>query len=227
MLLPKTPLARGQALGDAHAPHPDFSFGRSTTLGEMLNDYVFFTPAILYVHCFFDDSILGDFQQLQSGDIRLWKLEFSDDILGDLGEEGFDKPWRRRLWVTRREDWIRVRDFFLTCTLTHFRWKAPRRVGFDTFVVKDPLGQLRQKPEALLPIGVFVAAGTQKEITLDPITLNCVAKNVGEPELPALVRQFSEIDRARVDAAAGSLGLLGLGGTASAPADTELGQPVP
>lgn len=113
--------------------------GKAESLAALLDEYVFFTPASMYLHGRFFDGPLIDMMWEVQRDIPLYHYKFNRQLFYGLEAKDGDPAWNYVLWAVRPDDFDAVRKFILSVTLS---WANEKRIicyGEQAFRVLDPL----------------------------------------------------------------------------------------
>jgi len=141
---------QGDGCFTAHGPSVDskgllkkypLRLGAAAALGDVLDEYVFFTPASLYLHGYFCDAPLIDFVWEMGGDVRLYHRRFNRPIFRGLETRDGDKDWNHVLWAIKREFWANFNDFLISTVLS-FREATPPHLSMfaeQEVTILDPL----------------------------------------------------------------------------------------
>lgn len=113
--------------------------GKAKALTELLTEYVFFTPAVLYLYGGFCDAPLADFVAAYPG-TEFYYHKFSKALFTGLdARSNGDKSWNYVLWAIRREYWDAFSAWLISTTLTYEEDKMVARIGEQALTVADPL----------------------------------------------------------------------------------------
>lgn len=114
--------------------------GAAKSLSEMSAEYVFFTPAPLYLFGAFTDAPLIDFMHAVGQDVPIYFKSFRSPVFRGLDNPATGDPgWNYGLWAVHREHWQALSDFLVSITLTYSEEGAVAGIGEHTLVIADPL----------------------------------------------------------------------------------------
>lgn len=132
------------------------------SLAEMVGDFVFFTPAILYRFAEFTDAVLIDFvTKFGRCDFYWVKLDFN--IFQGL-ELGYDEDWNRALWAIPLEKWNQFVDFMCSAWFVD-SWKEKiEAIALQRFVIVDPVALSKAYAVQRLSIFAFGIRGSLNNI---------------------------------------------------------------
>lgn len=147
-------------------PKKELRAGAARGLSEMLDEYAFFTPAILYLHGGFRDAPLIDFMYEMRTDVTFYYRKFSRPVFRGLeAQSNSDPAWNFALWALRREYFEAFSDFLVSLTLTYADEKTAAGVGEQVIEVPDPLraerAVLYDPTMATVPVSVFGINGSR------------------------------------------------------------------
>lgn len=110
------------------------------TLAGYAEEFVFFTPAILYLHGGFMDAPFADLMAVTGIDLKLYYKKFERPLFRGLEAPSNGNPdWNHALWAVRREFWQPLSDWLVSLTLTYRLSEAVAGVGEQHLTILDPL----------------------------------------------------------------------------------------
>jgi hypothetical protein len=118
--------------------------GNAESLVAMQEQYVFFTPAVLYLHARLTDAPLIDAVCEFRQNIKFYHKKFNQPIFRGLHTRNGNVDWNHVLWAVEREYWHFVFNFIASLTLSNATTKTLVRVGGQTLLITDPLAADRQ-----------------------------------------------------------------------------------
>jgi hypothetical protein len=124
--------------------HP-LQVGNAESLLAMSAEYVFFTPAVLYLHAGFTDVPLIDAVYELREDFKLYHKKFNNQIFHGLHTADGNKDWNYVLWAVETPYWDYLFKFIASLTLTRTDLGVLIRVGGQELQILDPLAVDRQK----------------------------------------------------------------------------------
>lgn len=136
--------------------------GNAKSLTELLPDYAFFTPAILYLYGGFRDAPLADFVAVHTG-VEFYYHKFSRALFSGLdARSNGDKTWNYALWAVRREYWDAFSAWLINTTLTYAEDQMVARIGEQSLTVADPLANtlIYGANVARVPVSAFGLRGS-------------------------------------------------------------------
>jgi len=83
---------------------------RNNSLWGLSKDFVFYTPAILYLSQLFDPVCLSHFA-LEYGSCRMFVHRFREPIFAGLDTDDGDKDWNRTIFAVEAEVWPKFERF--------------------------------------------------------------------------------------------------------------------
>lgn len=116
----------------------ELAVGSARSLTD-LSEYVFFTPAVLYLWGDFYDGPLLDFMWERRENVKLYYKIFRCPVFRGLCTPGGPKEWNHVLWAVRRDQWQPLCDFLLTISLSFSEEKRLVRYGERSVRIDDPL----------------------------------------------------------------------------------------
>ncbi len=180
MQLPQTfprPYKYGKSranITDAHGVIQKYPLvlGEARALRSLTSDYVFFTPAILYLSGLFSDAVLIDFMQGVGTEVRFYHHKFQAPIFRGLLTPDGDEDWNYVLWAIRKPFWKAFQDFLCSVTIT----KPDRRllvgIGYQELKVLDPLTVDKHRivtaESSVLGVGAFGLNGNKYIFAFQP-----------------------------------------------------------
>lgn len=117
----------------------ELRLGRATSLADLQTEYVFFTPALLYVLSIVDDRPLCDLMWELGRDIPIYFKKFTWPMFRRLETPDGDRAWNHALWAVRPEHWEYFLDFYCSIAIRNHDKKQLYRVAAQDVVVVDPV----------------------------------------------------------------------------------------
>lgn len=147
--------------------------GRAKTLAELVDEYAFFTPAVLYLHGGFRDSPLADLCLVTGIDVRFYYHKFSRPVFTGLEAPSNGNPdWNFVLWAVQRDHWRLTADWLVSLTLSYAESCEAAGIGEQELVVADPLAAERvvvhRGDRPLVDVGAFGLNGSRFRAYLKP-----------------------------------------------------------
>lgn len=144
--------------------------GQAKRLAELLPEYAFFTPALLYLKGGFRDTPLADFSH-QTGCVYYYK-KFARPIFQGLESDTGDPDWNFVLWACSRSLWPALANFLVSLTLVDPERRNVVGVGEQAMAVADPLladsNSLVTGVRSLIPVTGFGVNGNCGRWALQP-----------------------------------------------------------
>lgn len=121
-------------------PKYELPCGQAKALVEMADEYVFFTPALLYLYARFHDAPLADFVIMVRPSCKFYYKKFDRPVFKGLeARSNKDPAWNFALWAVKREHWPMLCDWLVSLTLTNVDTKTVCGIGEQRLKVIDPL----------------------------------------------------------------------------------------
>lgn len=144
--------------------------GKSESLRAMQSEYMFFTPALLYLHGGFTDALWVEYMHLMQQDVKLHFRRFDSPIFRGLTHR-HDRDWNHVVWAVHSEFWQSLADFLCTATLADRERHTVVRYGLQEFSVADPLavdrGCIVGPTTPVLTMFAFGIYGNREKIAFD------------------------------------------------------------
>lgn len=150
-------------------PKRPLRLGTAESLAVM-DGFVFFSPAILYIHGALKDAMLLDFIRNNGTDVPLFFHRFGSPVFGGLQAKTGDVGWNHGLMALAAENWEAFSGFMTSITVVHRDTKQVIRYALQELTIVDPLA--REKHQILdgspvpLTIGMFGLDGAQCRIAM-------------------------------------------------------------
>jgi hypothetical protein len=140
----------------------------AASLVDLVDDWVLFSPVLLFTHGFLVDDPLHDLK-LERGDLELVVVDLPLPWVDGLG----DPAWSRRLHlVPRGEAWEAVRDYLLRVGGVDRDRRRYFRTDLQLLPVPDvlALGKLSALPAVcpMVDVNVFMVDGNDRGVCLEP-----------------------------------------------------------
>lgn len=150
----------------------ELRLGSTGGLTDLLEEYTFFTPAILYTRGGFRDGPLIDFMFDLNTEVKFYYKKFSKPIFRGLETLSSGDPgWNFALWAVKQEYFQALNDFLVSITLTYGEDKVVAGVGEQLITVPDPLMVDRafmfNPTIPLLPVTVFGINGSRYRAAME------------------------------------------------------------
>jgi hypothetical protein len=117
----------------------ELRLGRAESLASLQKEYVFFTPALLYVLSVVDDRPLCDLMWELGRDIPIYFKKFTWPMFRRLETADGDTAWNHALWAVRPDHWDYLLDFYCSMAIRNHERKQLYRVAAQDVLVVDPL----------------------------------------------------------------------------------------
>lgn len=174
---PKIPHKEGlvarntQADVNGFIPKTPLPVASAASLGQLLNEYAFFTPAMLYLYTNFRDDPLIDFEYSMGEPVRFYYHKFQRVIFRGLEARSNGNPdWNYVLWAVERPFWPALSDFLVSVVLTDADEQSVYGVGEQTFAMLDPLAAERtiiySNGLPVIPVTAFGVNGNHCRVAL-------------------------------------------------------------
>lgn len=120
----------------------EMRLGRTPLLANTLNDLVWFTPAILYLHGAFQDRFLLDFAASfpQGDDVFYGFYRFDRALFAGLGAPDGDEEWNHVLFCVEKHFWEDFKKFMVTIVLQHSPKNWHAEIVHQRMEIPDPKG---------------------------------------------------------------------------------------
>jgi hypothetical protein len=118
------------------------NIGAAKRLCELEGEYVFFTPAVLYLYARFIDAPLIDYIVAMGEDVPLYYYVAPQAIFSGLETPSGDRAWNHALWAVARPYWQSLHDWIGSLILIYQDTRTVFGIGSKEFVVPDPLSPL-------------------------------------------------------------------------------------
>ena len=115
----------------------------AATLGDLQQEYAFFSPALLYLKIAPQHDPFHDFCREQGRQVHLIRFEFLHPVFTGLEEPIGDTHWNHTLLALELPDWNRYRSFVGTLAFRDRAAGRLTRVRLQDLVILDPV--VRQK----------------------------------------------------------------------------------
>jgi len=155
---------------------PDFSrlrLGAAKTLAELTNDFVFFTPALLYTHGKLDRDIVQEFCNEAEGEPIVSVITFDKPIFRGLQQGDNhcpDRYWDHTLMAVPNLWALPLLQSIVAAALLDFDRRVYYRAKFQALTVVDPLflqlGGVCGGRTPKVEIGFFCLAGNKQSWTI-------------------------------------------------------------
>ncbi len=166
------PAREGTASGDSVLDADGFiekrelKVGQARSLAPLLDDFAFFTPAVLYLHGRFRDAPLADFVYMVAPDCKFYYRKFHRPMFRGLDAPSNGNPdWNFVLWAVRKDHWEDFANWMVSLTLTYEDERAVAGIGEQRFDVIDPLAADRSsvwhKGLPSIPVTAFGINGSK------------------------------------------------------------------
>jgi hypothetical protein len=120
-------------------PKRPVDFGNLLQLRRVLDRYVIFTPAILYLWCGFTDEIFWNFSSKTGIEMKLSFRRFNKPIFRGLELAGGDPDWNHALWFVDKNDWLKLQPFLEGLVFSDEEQGYVARPGVQEVEIMDPL----------------------------------------------------------------------------------------
>jgi len=117
----------------------ELRLGKAKSLCELAADFVFFTPAVLYLKGRFIDAPLADFVYMMAPDCKFYFKKFGRPVFRGLTAPNGDVDWNFVLWAIPKHHWEAFSAWMVGITLTYADTKEVAGIGEQRFEVVDPL----------------------------------------------------------------------------------------
>jgi len=122
----------------------ELKVGQVKNLQGFSSEFVFFTPAILYLYGGFRDSPFADLMYMTGTDIPLYYRKFAKPIFVGLeAPSNGNADWNYVLWAVHVEHWKAVSDWLVSITLSYSDHGEVAGVGEQLLTIVDPLAEER------------------------------------------------------------------------------------
>lgn len=112
---------------------------RAESLAVMQQDFVFFTPAALYVKGGFTDAPLIDHMVEMGEDVPLYHYKFNRPLFKGLESRSGDKAWNHVLWAVPIPFWEAFSNFVASLTIADRDTNSVMRYGVQELEILDPV----------------------------------------------------------------------------------------
>lgn len=113
--------------------------GAAAALSELESDFVFFSPAMLYISGCFSDAIWIDLQKRMNARLELYHYKFNTQIFDGLLTRSGDRAWNYVLWAARKHQWQDIVGWVVSTVITDLDSKQALMFGEQDVVILDPL----------------------------------------------------------------------------------------
>lgn len=148
----------------------EFTTGSAESLKALQEEWVFYTPAILYLHGRVNDAPLADFINSDSPGAHFCFKKFDYAMFRGLSSRDGDSAWNYVLWAMRKPYWDRFVNWMLSIGLTYADTKTAARIGLQELQVLDPVAYGRTKEVSTLDIYSFGLTSNVSQVALSPST---------------------------------------------------------
>jgi hypothetical protein len=154
-------------------PKRELRLGAAESLSVLTSEYVFFTPAILYLNQIVNDDPLLDFQLEYGRVVPFYWVKVPQPFFRGLTTRDGDKDWNHALWAIDRIHWPAFEEFYSAIVVFNEPRHLMYRIGVQYFDVADYLA-LRGLGDSrpTLPVTAFGIDGNKVrvafEVTPDP-----------------------------------------------------------
>jgi len=121
----------------------EFNVGQARNLIGFESEFVFFTPAILYLHGGFRDAPFADLMYMSGTEIKLHYRNFAKPIFTGLEAHNGNPDWNYVLWAVQKEHWKTLSDWLVSITLSYSRLGEVAGIGEQSLDITDPLAEER------------------------------------------------------------------------------------
>lgn len=136
---------------DAHGvvEKEELRIGQAESLKAMGDEFVFFTPAILYRFGVISDAPLIDFLTEYGKYCLFYYKLFDYALFAGLEFPDGDACWNRALWAVHKEHWAPFVDFMTSMAVSVRELEALHLIGMQTVRIMDPVVVVRSGAWAL------------------------------------------------------------------------------
>ncbi len=120
-------------------PKYPLEVGAAESLAAMTPAYVFFSPAIIYIHGRFGDLLLADMMREIGRDVRIYFKRFNSRIFSGLESSRGDPAWNYALLAVTADDWQLLTDFICSACVRDKATDIDYRYGEQRLMICDPL----------------------------------------------------------------------------------------
>lgn len=164
---------RGAAAApSATVPKSRLRCGAAGALADLAEEYVFFSPALLYAYGRFDDAHLAQVMWELGEDVPVFWYKGRRPVLGMPPAPDGSSDWAHAVFAVRPRHWGPVRDHVLGLTVVDRDEGLVLRYGEQRFAVLDPLAadlSVVVRPDSpLLGLSVFGLRGNKGTLAFEP-----------------------------------------------------------
>lgn len=141
-------------------------FKKAQSFAETLDDFAFFTPALMYLRMPFYQDPIHVFNMEYGQEVSPISFRFESPILQGLGHPSGDESWNHVLYCLEKEHWEHYKNWMGTVSLSDPRNERLHRIRFQELHMLDPMWYQVSKP----------FSSSSKVI---PVTMFCVETNHG------------------------------------------------
>jgi hypothetical protein len=140
-------------------PKTPMSFGEAKSLRGFEKEYVFFTPALLYLVCGLNDLPFADLMVAKNRDIDIFFHKFYRRIFSGLEVSGTgDTSWNHVLFASRASDWKDISDWLVSIVAMDPTTNSIFSVAEQSLMIDDPLEADRAVIQSPYPHKVTIKA---------------------------------------------------------------------
>lgn len=167
-------------------PKSKLNVSGSSALADMVKDYVFFTPAVLYLYGGLSDLAWIDLVKQRNSAFRIFHHKFQAPLFNGLelriGGQLVDSDWNHVLWAVETPVWFEIQRWLTNIVLVDYGTKFVVRYQYHELAVPDALALERTGRVSFFNIGCFGVTTTQRTIYLESVNLGRPRLKVTGPE---------------------------------------------
>lgn len=146
-------------------PKRELRLGAAESLGVLQQDFVFFTPALLYLNQILNDDPLMDFQLEYGRVVPFYWLKVAQPFFRGLETRDGDRDWNHALWALDRVHWPAFKKFYSAVVVFNEPRHLFYEVGVQEFDVADHVAYRRVNDcRQSLPITAFGINGNHVRV---------------------------------------------------------------
>jgi hypothetical protein len=132
-------ISDGKQLNDEPTQIVDLDLHSAKSLGELLKDYTFYTPALLHLTVPFQVDPFDLFCAEYGQPVTRFSVRFDKPVFAGLTHPTGDTTWNYVLFGLPCEHWEAYQSWIGSCAFDDAQKKLLRRVRIQNLTIRDPL----------------------------------------------------------------------------------------
>ena len=138
------------------------NLSKYSSLAPLAQEYTFFTPALLYLHGAFLESMWLDYMYELGEPVNFYHYKFEKPLFEGLHTPDGDRDWNHVLWLMEKPFYPSLEDFVCSLSIAHRERRQFRRYGVQRLTLFDPCTVDRR--------GMYLAAAPTVEVNVFGVT---------------------------------------------------------